>query len=99
MWWIHLNTKSNETGAEPSESDEPIGHIALDWVDYAGDTSLANKEEGIMCVDCVLRAETNPGDADEGMLLHDTRHGFMLLDQYNRDLLHPGAAPWYWTGP
>ena len=48
MWWIHLNSESYETEPKPSESDEPIGHIALDWVDYAGDTSLANKDEGVM---------------------------------------------------
>lgn len=46
MWWIHLNLESDES--KTSDSNVPIGHIALDWVDYAGDTSLANKEEGIM---------------------------------------------------
>ena len=65
MWWIHLNPKSDKTEPEPSESDEPIGHIALDWVDYAGDTSLANKEEGIMCVGCVVSAEMAARETDE----------------------------------
>ena len=99
MWWIHLNSQSDETAPEPSGCDEPIGHIALDWVDYAGDTSLANKQQGIMCVNCVLSAETIAGDADEESRTPQLRYRSMLLNQYNRDVLHPRAAPWYWLGP
>ncbi|GAA5856315.1 hypothetical protein JCM8547_000865 [Rhodosporidiobolus lusitaniae] len=34
----------------PDPSFLPLGHVALDWEDYAGEPSLANKDEGVCTI-------------------------------------------------
>ncbi|BGP12531.1 hypothetical protein JCM10213_007625 [Rhodosporidiobolus nylandii] len=43
-----LSLNPDEKGPPADPSFQPIGHVALDWVDHDGDESLADKDAGII---------------------------------------------------
>ena len=51
MYWLIEDTKVTSesanvsSGTHGSPQKQCIGHIALDWVDYLGDDSLASRDD------------------------------------------------------
>lgn len=51
MYWLIEDTELTyesvnvSSGALAAPQSQCIGHVALDWVDYLGDDSLANRDE------------------------------------------------------
>ncbi|GAA6012728.1 hypothetical protein JCM10207_005339 [Rhodosporidiobolus poonsookiae] len=98
-----LSQETSKLGPPPPDpSFRPLGHVSLDWEDYAGDTSLCDREKGIITLASFFILKSQQGrrlgstvmkELEELAAGPELRATVVTLDTFDGEL---AKTPEYW---